>query len=120
MNKSYEVSNLGRLRNKHNKVIQKGNVNKNGYVDVSIEGQKYCLHRLVLQTWKPIDNFEEMTVDHVNGIRTDNKIENLQWKSLEENVALMIVNRGELNKELTRLLKKYSYEEVLALLKGLA
>lgn len=119
MNKSYEVSNFGRLRNKHSKVIQKGNINKNGYVDVSIEGQKYCLHRLVLQTWKPIDNFEEMTVDHVNGIRTDNKIENLRWKSLEENVALMIMNRGELNKELTRLLKKYSYEEVLVLLKGL-
>ena len=61
-----------------------------------------------------------MTVDHINGIKTDNKLENLRWVTIEDNISYMIKNRGELNKELTRLLEKYTYEEVLTLLKGLS
>lgn len=117
-NGNYEVSNLGRLRNKKTKIIHKGCI-KNGYVFVSVDNYSYPLHRLILQTWQPIDNYEEMTVDHINGIRTDNKLENLRWATSEENTFYMIKNRGELNKELTRLLEKYTYEEVLMLLKSL-
>ena len=115
---NYEVSNLGRLRNKITKIIHKGSL-KNGYIIVSVNNYNYSLHRLILQTWQPIDNYEEMTVDHINGIRTDNRLENLRWATNEENTLYMIKNRGELNKELTRLLEKYTYEEVLALLKSL-
>lgn len=115
---NYEVSNLGRLRNKITKIIHKGSL-KNGYIIVSVNNYNYSLHRLILQTWQPIDNYEEMTVDHINGIRTDNRLENLRWVTNEENTLYMIKNRGELNKELTRLLEKYTYEEVLALLKSL-
>lgn len=115
---NYEVSNLGRLRNKITKIIHKGSL-KNGYIIVSVNNYNYSLHRLILQTWQPIDNYEEMTVDHINGIRTDNRLENLRWATNEENTLYMIKNRGELNKELTRLLEKYTYEEVLALLKNL-
>lgn len=115
---NYEVSNLGRLRNKITKIIHKGSL-RNGYIIVSVNNYNYSLHRLILQTWQPIDNYEEMTVDHINGIRTDNRLENLRWATNEENTLYMIKNRGELNKELTRLLEKYTYEEVLALLKSL-
>ena len=117
-NANYEVSNLGRLRNKITKIIHKGSL-RNGYIIVSVNNYNYSLHRLILQTWQPIDNYEEMTVDHINGIRTDNRLENLRWATNEENTLYMIKNRGELNKELTRLLEKYTYEEVLALLKSL-
>ena len=115
---NYEVSNLGRLRNKITKIIHKGSL-RNGYIIVSVNNYNYSLHRLILQTWQPIDNYEEMTVDHINGIRTDNRLENLRWATNEENTLYMIKNRGELNKELTRLLEKYTYEEVLVLLKSL-
>ena len=115
----YEVSNLGRLRNKKTKVIAKGTIKKNGYVDVSVNNQNYRLHRLVLQTWCPNEDYEELTVDHINGNRSDNRLENLRWATREENTAYMMMHRGELNKEITRLLSKYSYEQVLQMLQQL-
>ena len=112
-NNGYEVSNLGRLRNKKTKVIAKGTIQKNGYVVVSVNNQNYRLHRLVLQTWCPNEDYEELTVDHINGNRSDNRLENLRWATREENTIYMMTHRGELNKEITRLLSKYSYEQVL-------
>ena len=118
-NNNYEVSNLGRLRNKKTKIIAKGSIKKNGYVQVSIDNQNYRLHRLVLQTWCPNEDYEELTVDHINGNRSDNRLENLRWATQEENTAYMLIHRGELNKEITRLLSKYSYEQVLQMLQQL-
>ena len=112
-NGGYEISNLGRLRNKKTKVISKGTITKNGYVNVSVDNQNYRLHRLVLQTWCPNENYEELTVDHINGNRSDNRLENLRWATQEENTVYMMMHRSELNKEITRLLSKYSYEQVL-------
>lgn len=115
--KVYEVSNLGRVRNKINKILLNGFINKNGYVVYSLENKNYLAHRLVLQSFQPIDNFEEMTGDHINGIKTDNSLKNLRWLSAEDNVVMMIFHRKELNKELTRLIQKWGYDETLARLK---
>ena len=116
---NYEVSNLGRLRNKITKIIHKGTIQKNGYVVVSVNNQNYRLHRLVLQTWCPNEDYEELTVDHINGNRSDNRLENLRWATREENTVYMMTHRCELNKEITRLLSKYSYEQVLQMLQQL-
>ena len=118
-NPNYEISNLGRLRNKRTKIIAKGTISKTGYVIVSVDNQNYSIHRLVLQTWCPNENFEELTVDHINGKRFDNRLENLRWATQEENTVYMLKNRADLNKEITRLLLKYSYDEVLQMLQNL-
>lgn len=116
--KIYEVSNFGRVRNKNNKVLLNGTL-KNNYIVYSLENKNYLGHRLILQSFQPIDNFNEMTVDHVNGIKTDNSLSNLRWMSGDENVLMMINHRKELNKELTRLIQKWGYEETLARLQEL-
>jgi hypothetical protein len=77
------------------------------------------VHRLVLETFSPIEDSDNLSVDHINGIRNDNRLENLRWMSLEENVMTMMVNRKELNVELTRIIQKLGYENTLELLKSL-
>lgn len=115
--KIYEVSNYGRIRNKMSKILLNGSINKDGYVVFSIENKSYFGHRIVLQSFQPIDNFKEITVDHINGIKSDNQLNNLRWLSSEENVTMMIFHRKELNKELTRLIQKWGYDETLTRLK---
>lgn len=117
---SFEVSNLGRVRNKQTKNLHRGtDKNSNGYVVVSILNTHYKIHRLVLEAFDPIANSDNLSVDHINGIRTDNRLENLRWMPLEENIMAMISNRKDLNIELTRIIQKYGYEETLKKLQAL-
>ena len=98
----YQVSNIGRVKNLERKVkcknnsyrvikekILKPNKSKHtGYymVTLSKNGKQntYSVHRLVATAF--LDNPENKPcVDHINTIRTDNRIENLRWVSYEEN-----------------------------------
>lgn len=116
----FEVSNFGRVRNKQTKNLHQGtNKNSNGYVIVSILNTHYRVHRLVLEAFEPVVDSDNLSVDHINGIRTDNRLENLRWMSLEENMMTMMSNRKDLNVELTRIIQKYGYEETLKKLQSL-
>ena len=58
--------------------------NNSGYQTVSIDGQSYCLHRIIAEQWLPNpDNLKE--VNHKNHIRNDNRLENLEWISKSDN-----------------------------------
>lgn len=87
----YMVSNLGNLKRKHKEewvkksfVIDKATgynrvtLYKNGVSKI-----KY-IHRLVAESF--IDNPDNKSeVDHINTIRTDNRVENLRWATRKEN-----------------------------------
>lgn len=117
--KNYEVSDHGRIRHKKTKQLLKGTLTSKGYSQVMIDCTSRLLHRVVLQSWQPIDNYEYFTVDHINGIRSDNRLLNLRWSSLEDNIYYMTEHRGELNTELSRLIQKYGYDETLVKLQNL-
>tara|TARA_R110002050_G_scaffold20402_7_gene57834 strand:+ start:22 stop:384 length:363 start_codon:yes stop_codon:yes gene_type:complete len=96
----YAVSNLGRVKSlprltKHrfNDFMSKELILKpaivKGYQKVTLRksgaGKIYAVHRLVLGAF--VKNVNELpSVDHINNIPTDNRLENLQWISIQDNI----------------------------------
>ena len=82
----YQVSNLGRVITlKHGAKIYKPEKTKTGYYQVSIERKRYKIHRLVALAFIPNpDGFQQ--INHKNEIKTDNRVENLEWCTAKYNV----------------------------------
>ena len=80
------VSNLGHIKNEHKQDLPVY-IDDNGYCRVHTACCRYkTVHRLVMLTWRPIPNAEELTVDHLNHNKRDNSLENLEWVTEEENL----------------------------------
>lgn len=88
-NKDYNVfvSSEGRLRDKNkNEIFPKISHNYLFYYSSKEnKPRRIPVHRLVMITFKPIDNYKEMTVDHLNHNTRDNRLINLEWVTDEEN-----------------------------------
>ena len=91
---SYEVNDKGEVRSfkrlKTGKIL-KQNINKHGYAQVGLisDDGKYCtksVHRLVAETFIPNPNNLE-TVNHIDEIKTNNSVDNLEWMSGADNTA---------------------------------
>jgi hypothetical protein len=97
----YEVSNYGKIRSLDRydatkqfvskrvkgKVLVQG-IKKNGYLTVMLcknaIQKRFHVHRLIAQTFIPNpENNPE--VNHKNGIKTDNRVQNLEWNTSAEN-----------------------------------
>jgi hypothetical protein len=94
-NGDYQVSNLGNVRSlKYNKVkILKQNFNGKGYLQVSlsINGKNLVdrIHKLVAVAFlnhKP-NGTMKIVIDHINNIKSDNRVENLQLTSNRHNAT---------------------------------
>ena len=103
---NYEVNELGEVRSIDRvktqwngfsfcKVTYKGTILKpkliRGYENVSIiydDGTRKTkqVHRLVMKTLNPVENMKQLQVNHKNGVKNDNALENLEWCTCKENI----------------------------------
>ena len=85
----YEVSTLGRFRNKRTGKYLNGTLASNGYVHIGLfrAGAQHTrlAHRLVAETFMERPSPKHTDVNHRNKTRTDNRLHNLEWATRSHN-----------------------------------
>lgn len=87
----YEVSNLGRVNSLFTRKgkIMKPKVERDGYLRIGFwkEGKQkyYNVHRLVAEAFLLEKQDYQNQINHINKIKSDNRVENLEWVSTIEN-----------------------------------
>jgi hypothetical protein len=99
----YQVSNFGRVKSLERKVrhsqggykivkekIMKSASVSRGYLSVDLskngESKNFLIHRLILIAFL-FNPENKRTVNHINGIKTDNRLSNLEWMTDSENTC---------------------------------
>ena len=89
----YEVSNIGRVRSLNYKRTGKEKILKNiedykGYLEVGLtkngKRKQFKVHRLVAEAFIPNPE-NKPCIDHINTVKSDNRVENLRWVTYKEN-----------------------------------
>ena len=106
----YEVSNIGNIRSidrvvkhyiegftrKYKGASKNIRLNDKGYFRCNLkkDGKRFdfTTHRLVAEAFIPNEESKPV-VNHKNGIKTDNRVENLEWCTISENVIHATKNR---------------------------
>ena len=87
----YQVSNMGRVKSLRNNILMSPRDEGHGYYQVNLykdgKSKMFRVHRLVAFAFIPNDDpINKNEVNHINEIRNDNRVENLEWCDRKYNV----------------------------------
>ncbi len=79
---------LGRFKPSKLRTIS---IEKDGYSYITLVGNKsksksFFIHRLVAQAFLPLPKTKDLQINHIDGNKNNNSIDNLEWVTAQENV----------------------------------
>lgn len=103
----YAITEQGQVYSKTKHCYMKTRLDKDGYVCLSLKNNNdkystFYIHRLIMIAYKPIDNMENLQINHIDGNKENNDLSNLEWCTCKENIHHAIKynlnhNKGELH-----------------------
>lgn len=100
MHSNYTVLSDGRIFSERRKIFLKLWVDPKGYSHIRLQNKTYKVHRLVAQKFIP-NPLGLPDINHRNGLRSDNRAENLEWSNQLLNMQ-DAVRRGTHQSQKTR------------------
>lgn len=114
----YMISNLGTVRSirfNKEKILKPRKLSK-GYLHVNLKGKNHTIHRLVASAF--ISNFSKLLeVNHINGVKTDNKVENLEMCTHSQNIKhawnIKLITVGKPSRNIIDIKNNIIYKSVI-------
>ena len=95
----YQISNFGEIMSLRNNKLLKLEVLKKGYLRVGLNykgvRKRFLVHRLVLTTFLEYRSYPEYECNHKDMNTQNNRIDNLEWVTLQENINHAIKNNPQ-------------------------
>ena len=87
----YAIEEDGRVWSYFSKRYMKVKEDKDGYFALSLKNNqggysKFGVHRLLMIAYNPIENMEDLQINHKDGNKKNNSLSNLEWVTSQENL----------------------------------